>query len=358
MALILVVEDDPEINALMALTLRMEDYEVAQARDGEQALRLVREMHPDLILLDVMMPHMSGYDVAYALQDRPSTTYIPIIFVTAKGEMEDRVIGLELAVDYICKPFAAPELLARVRAALRMRKLQEQLRVSNEQLKKLAVTDALTDLSNRRHFDMQLQDELLRARRFDHPVAMVMFDLDHFKNVNDTWGHPQGDDVLQAFAQVLHTSSRHIDTIARLGGEEFGALLPETDEAGMCTFAEKVRLATQALAIPCHTREGKPAPPIHITVSAGCVLVSQLADVGAPMNAVAEAILREADRLLYVAKAAGRNQIAGRALKASDIAHPGLESASEGNGMEGNGLEAETSATAPPHPLQPSDTGA
>jgi len=339
---------------LIALTLRMEDYEVAQARDGDQALRLVRDIHPDLILLDVMMPRVSGYDVAFSLQDRPSTASIPIIFVTAKSEMEDRVIGLEIAVDYICKPFAAPELLARVRAALRMRKLQEQLRISNEQLKKLAVTDPLTDLSNRRHFDMQLEDELLRARRFNHPVAMVMFDLDHFKNVNDTWGHPQGDDVLQAFSGVLHTSSRHIDTVARLGGEEFGALLPETDEAGMCTFAEKVRLATQALAIPCHTREGKPAPPIRITVSAGCVLVSQLADTDVPMNQVAEAILREADCLLYAAKAAGRNQVAGKAMKELDLMRPG--SGSEGMGTKENGVAVDTPAASPARPLKPSDT--
>jgi two-component system phosphate regulon response regulator PhoB len=118
----------------MALTLRVEDYDVIQARDGEQALKLVQERSPDLILLDVMMPRMSGYEVAQHLQDRPSSVNIPIIFVTAKAEMEDRVTGLEMAVDYVCKPFAAPELLARVRAALRMRKLQEELRVSNEQI--------------------------------------------------------------------------------------------------------------------------------------------------------------------------------------------------------------------------------
>src|SRR4028119_137022 len=169
MALILVVEDDPEINALIALTLRVEDYEVAQARDGEQAIRLVQELHPDLVLLDVMMPRVSGYDVAFAMQDRPSTASIPIIFVTAKNEMEDRVIGLEIAVDYITKPFAAPELLARVRAALRMRKLQEELRLSNERLSRLAVTDELTGLANRRGFDSELEDEILRARRFGQP---------------------------------------------------------------------------------------------------------------------------------------------------------------------------------------------
>jgi two-component system cell cycle response regulator len=326
MALILVVEDDPEINALIALTLRVEDYEVAQARDGEQAIRMVREMHPDLVLLDVMMPRVSGYDVAFAMQDKPSTASIPIIFVTAKNEMEDRVVGLEIAVDYVCKPFAAPELLARVRAALRMRKLQEELRISNEQLTKLVITDALTELCNRRHFDTQLEDELRRARRFGHPIALVMFDLDHFKNVNDTWGHAQGDDVLQAFGQVLHTSSRRIDTVARLGGEEFGALLPETDEAGMRTFAEKVRAATQALAIPCHSLEGEEAPPLHITVSAGGVVASQLADTDAPIPLIADILLREADRRLYEAKAAGRNRVVARIMQGLNVTRTDAES--------------------------------
>jgi diguanylate cyclase (GGDEF)-like protein len=328
MALILVVEDDPEINALIALTLRVEDYEVAQARDGEQALRLIRELNPDLVLLDVMMPRVSGYDVALAMQDRPATANIPIIFVTARNEMEDRVIGLEIAVDYICKPFAAQDLMARVRAALRMRKLSEELRVSNEQLSKLVITDALTELCNRRHFDAQLEDELRRARRFNHPLAVVMFDLDHFKNVNDTWGHGQGDDVLQAFGQVLHTSSRRIDTVARLGGEEFGALLPETDESGMRTFAEKVRVATQALAIPCHSREGEEAPPLHITVSAGGVVATQLADTDAPVALATDILLREADRMLYEAKAAGRNRVVTRTMQSLNAARADADAAS------------------------------
>lgn len=308
MARILVVEDDPEINALMALTLRVEDYDVEQARDGATAVRMVNESAPDLILLDIMMPRMSGYDVARALQDKPSTAHIPIIFVTAKGEMEDRVVGLDMAVDYICKPFATPELLARVRAALRMRKLQDELRFSNEQLSRLATTDPLTSLHNRRRFDEQLQDELRRARRFGHALAVVMFDLDHFKAINDTYGHAQGDVVLQCFAEILRESSRRIDTIARLGGEEFGAILPATDAEGAVAFAEKVRSHLAETPIERRGRDAEGAGPIRVTTSAGVAVAGKLAE-GAAVPHLATHIIEMADRKLYEAKAGGRDRV-------------------------------------------------
>ncbi|HEX8552848.1 MAG TPA: diguanylate cyclase [Abditibacteriaceae bacterium] len=308
MAHILVVEDDSEINTLMALTLRVEDYDVSQARDGATALRLVGENPPDLILLDIMMPRMSGYDVARALQDKPSTAHIPIIFVTAKGEMEDRVVGLDMAVDYICKPFATPELLARVRAALRMRKLQDELRVSNEQLSRLATTDPLTSLHNRRRFDEQLEDELRRARRFEHSLAVVLFDLDHFKSINDNWGHAQGDVVLQTFASILRDSSRRVDTIARLGGEEFGAILPATDDEGALNFAEKVRALLEETGISCRTREGEIAPPLHLTTSAGVAIAGRITEEGS-IPELASSLVELADRQLYAAKEGGRNRV-------------------------------------------------
>jgi diguanylate cyclase (GGDEF)-like protein len=310
MALILVVEDDPEINSLMALTLRVEDYDVIQARDGEQALKLVQERSPDLILLDVMMPRMSGYEVAQHLQDRPSSVNIPIIFVTAKAEMEDRVTGLEMAVDYVCKPFAAPELLARVRAALRMRKLQEELRVSNEQLSHLAITDGLTGLCNRRHFDSQLEDELRRAQRFGNSLSIVMFDLDRFKAINDNWGHAQGDIVLQSFGDVLQNSSRRIDTTARVGGEEFASILPATEEVGARSFAEKVRATVEALEVPLvRAREGSSEDSLSVTVSAGIAVARKVESEDARMTRLAEVLVQAADKALYEAKEGGRNRV-------------------------------------------------
>ncbi|HEX8235506.1 MAG TPA: diguanylate cyclase [Abditibacteriaceae bacterium] len=310
MALILVVEDDPEINSLMALTLRVEDYDVIQARDGEQALKLVQDRNPDLILLDVMMPRMSGYEVAQTLQDRPSSVNIPIIFVTAKAEMEDRVTGLEMAVDYVCKPFAAPELLARVRAALRMRKLQEELRVSNEQLSHLAITDSLTGLCNRRHFDSQLEDELRRAQRFGNSLSIVMFDLDRFKPINDNWGHAQGDIVLQAFGDVLQNSSRRIDTVARIGGEEFASILPATEEVGARSFAEKVRATVEALKVPLvRPREDSSEESLRVTVSGGIAVARKVESEDARMTRLASTLVQAADRALYEAKEGGRNRI-------------------------------------------------
>lgn len=309
MIVVLIAEDDPEINELMALTLRMEGYQVVQARDGEQALECVKQQEPDLILLDVMMPRISGYGVARTLQENDATSHIPIIFVTAKHEMEDLVHGLELAVDYVCKPFAMPELLARVRAALRMSKLQEDLRSSNEQLARLAVTDELTGISNRRGFDAHLEDELWRARRFGQSLAIVMFDLDHFKSVNDTYGHDQGDVVLKAFAEVLHHSSRRIDKVARFGGEEFAALLPATDAIGAETFAEKVRAATEALEIPRQSLDGQPVPPMHVTVSGGAAVAHAIDQDEENILVLTRALVQAADRCLYKAKGTGRNRI-------------------------------------------------
>lgn len=322
MALILIVEDDPEINALMTLTLRVEDYDVIQAGDGMTALKLVREYQPDLILLDVMMPQMSGYDVARELQDRPSTSHIPIIFVTAKCDMEDRVHGLEMAVDYVCKPFAAPELLARVRAALRMRKLQDELRISNQQLAKLATTDPLTGLCNRRAFDSTLESEVRRAQRFGHPLAVLMCDLDHFKSVNDTYGHPQGDVVLQTLAATLRHGLRHIDTVGRLGGEEFGIILPATGGHGASAFAEKIRKTVEETSIACRTRDGAETTPLKVTISVGAAVATQVEDGDDNVAALAAELVQCADSLLYDAKANGRNCVASKVLDTLSVSCP------------------------------------
>lgn len=375
-ATILVVEDDPEINALMALTLRVEECEVLQARDGQQALKILEERTPDLILTDVMMPRMTGYELARILQEQAATRYIPLIFVTAKSEMEDRVRGLEMAIDYVCKPFAAPELIARVRAALRMSRLQEQLRASNEKLAQLATTDSLTGLCNSRHFYLELENEIQRARRFGQPLSVVLFDLDFFKRVNDSWGHAQGDRVLQEFARTLDGARRHIDVVARLGGEEFAALLPATDSAGARVFAEKVRQATENLNIPCRTLDGNEAPNIHVTVSAGSATASpntsslvtrsqkhsshktasEMAEMSAienqaaagagsdinhsisensegpisgastgislsaaPLSALGQELMRVADRALYQSKEMGRNRVTAEIVAAPAI---------------------------------------
>ncbi len=319
MAKIVVAEDEPGISMLITLTLKMEGYEVLQASDGKIALQMVRDERPDLLLLDVMMPYLSGYEVAQALQQDPATVSIPIIFVTARGEMEDRLQGLDLAIDYVCKPFAVPELLARVRAALRTHALQEELRVSNERLAHLAVTDELTGLTNRRGFLREFQDELIRARRFGHSLALLMFDLDRFKAVNDKWGHARGDAVLQQFARVLEEQSRRVDKIGRLGGEEFVALLPNTGSEGAATFAEKMRATTAATQIHMADDGHDTGNAISITVSTGIAVFNPQAHRAESQSnsnsaesvdneLIGHALLRVADGCLYQAKANGRNR--------------------------------------------------
>ena len=314
---VLVVEDSPEISALIVLTLRIEGYQVSQAPDGIRAFEMASSLLPDLILMDVMMPGLNGFQVAEKLKEQSSTRTIPLIFVTAKSELGDLVHGLETAVDYISKPFAVPELVARVRAALRMKNLQKELQQSNEELSRLALTDGLTGLLNRRGFDQQLEDEIWRARRFEHGLGLLVFDLDRFKSVNDTWGHTQGDVVLRGFAEVLMNSSRRVDKVARFGGEEFVLLLPATDAEGVEIVGEKVREATAAMEIECPPCEGQ---ILQVTVSAGGVIVPALAENGPPVAELASGMFAIADRCLYAAKNGGRNRVITRSVTDEEVA--------------------------------------
>jgi len=324
---ILVVEDSPEIATLVSLTLRLEGYEVLLANTGISAFQTALQEIPSLILMDVMIPGMTGFQVAHQLKDNAETRDIPIIFVTARHEIDDRVQGLEVAVDYIAKPFALPELLARVRAALRMQKLQNDLKSTNEQLSKLAVTDGLTGLYNRRGFDSHIEDELHRASRFRQPLGLAIFDLDRFKSVNDTYGHAQGDTVLQAFSQTLLNLSRRVDKVARFGGEEFAVLLPNTDAGGVGVFCEKVRCAVEMQPIPCPS--GSETGTISVTVSGGAVVLvppdtlpSKSSNGGAALekSLLASGLFELADRNLYEAKESGRNRTITRAVSEAEIA--------------------------------------
>ncbi len=322
---ILVVEDSPEIAALVSLSLRMEGYEVLLAGTGIIALQSAQQELPSLILMDVMMPGLTGFQVAQQLKDNPRTSDIPIIFVTARHEIDDRVQGLQIAVDYIAKPFAVPELVARVRAALRMQKLQADLKSSNEQLSRLAITDALTGLYNRRGFDVQMEDELHRARRFRQPLGLAVFDLDRFKSVNDTYGHTQGDLVLQAFAETLLNLSRRVDKVARFGGEEFAVLLPNTDASGVAVFCEKVRMAVETQAIDCPT-EGL-GRTISVTVSGGAAVLMppdaeakvSSSEASPQMASLVTGLFELADRNLYEAKESGRNRTITRPVSELEI---------------------------------------
>jgi diguanylate cyclase (GGDEF)-like protein len=282
------------------------------------------------------MPQMGGLALAQELHKNPATATLPIIFVTGRNELEARVQGLEYSVDYVVKPFATPELLARVRAALRIHNLEKELRAANEemtrinhqlaevnsQLELLAMTDELTSICNRRGFEKYLEDELHRARRLGTPLALVMFDLDHFKLINDTWGHAQGDVVLREFSRLLRESSRHVDTVARYGGEEFAVLLPATDVEGAHSFAEKARAATESAKIARVTSDAEILSPLHVTVSGGCAVLAEFQSE-TEVDVLLRGLVRAADGVLDEAKQNGRNRAVVQQVPEIEVVHLG-----------------------------------
>jgi len=310
---ILVVDDVPDNVEILEARLSSRGYEVVTATNGEEALARVKDQPPHLILLDVMMPGMDGHQVARHIKDDDALPFIPIILVTALSEAEDVVQGLESgADDYISKPYNFRELEARVRAMLRIKFLQDELdqknrelELANKRLKKLSITDGLTELFNHRHVHQLLRDEFERSDRTGESIAVVMMDLDRFKSINDTYGHPTGDVVLFETAQIIQDTAREIDMVGRYGGEEFIAILPETDEEPGANFAERVRKAVEEHVY----RDG--ATEIRMTVS--CGVASIRAGVDSP-----EALLKAADEALYQAKHGGRNQV----VRASQVSSP------------------------------------
>ncbi|HEV3052850.1 MAG TPA: diguanylate cyclase [Longimicrobium sp.] len=304
-ARILVVDDVPDNVEILEARLSSRGYDVQTATNGEEALQQVKDGQPHLILLDVMMPGMDGHEVARRVKDDETLPFIPIILVTALSEAEDVVQGLESgADDYISKPYNFRELEARVRAMLRIKRLQDELdqknrelELVNKRLKKLSITDGLTELFNHRHVHQLLHDEFERSDRTGESIAVVMMDLDRFKSVNDTYGHPTGDVVLYETAQIINDTAREIDMPGRYGGEEFIAILPDTGEEAGAHFAERVRQAVEGHVY----RDG--ATEVRMTVSCG------VAAFPAPGVDSPEALLKAADEALYQAKHGGRNQV-------------------------------------------------
>jgi two-component system, cell cycle response regulator len=304
-ACILVVDDVPDNVEILEARLASRGYRVVTAASGDEALARVREEPPHLILLDVMMPGMDGHEVARRVKEDPALPFIPIILVTALTEADDVVQGLESgADDHISKPYNFRELEARVQAMLRIKRLQDELDLKNRQLeeanhrlKKLSITDGLTELFNHRHVHELLQEEFGRTQRTHDPLAVAMMDLDRFKQVNDTHGHPTGDLILYETARIIRETAREIDMPGRYGGEEFIVILPGTDEAAAAAFAERVRAAVEGHVF----RDG--AVEVRMTISAGVAAIPG-EGVRSP-----ESLLKAADQALYEAKRAGRNRV-------------------------------------------------
>ncbi len=293
---ILVVDDNLDNVEIIATRLRFRGYEIIEAHNGQEALEAFEAHTPDLVLLDVMLPDINGYDIARRMKS--SESFTPIILVTALGETHDKVAGLDAgADDYLTKPINFPELEARVRSMLRIKRLQDELEEKNRELERLSISDGLTGLYNHRHIHTLLEEEFERADRTGERLTVAMFDLDRFKSVNDNHGHQAGDRVLEEFAEILRETAREIDRIGRYGGEEFIALMPDTGIEDGVVFVERVlrEVARRPFNI------GKDEP-LHMTTSSGVATY--------PHELITDPIslVRLADEALYAAKAAGRNR--------------------------------------------------
>jgi len=290
---ILIVDDAADNRQILSDMLKS-DYTVLLAKSGQQALERAQSQPPDLILLDVLMSDMSGYEVMHQLKSDPRTSSIPVILITKLDTPEDEVRGLQLgAVDYITKPFNFTIVKARV-------KTQMRLQIQRRQLVDLAHMDALTGISNRRQFDQQLASEWSRALRSRLPLSLAMMDADCFKAYNDHFGHAQGDQALQAIAGVLAQALRRPgDLAARYGGEEFVLLMPTTDSAGAWQRAEDIRREIVELKLP------HPASTVSPVVSVSIGIATMTADA----HLSAAELLAQADAMLYAAKHAGRNRV-------------------------------------------------
>lgn len=294
---ILVVDDSRDNLEIISTRLRFRGYRIEQASRGEEALVKVREHAPDLILLDIMLPDIDGYEISRRIKTDDALPFIPIILVTARDSTQDKVAGLDAgADDYLTKPINFPELEARVRSMLRIKGLQDELEHTNRKLQQLSISDGLTGLFNHRHIQEVLHEEFERAKRTAEPLAVVMFDLDHFKEINDTHGHQAGDRMLRETAHILRSTAREIDKLARYGGEEFLAVLPGTDTDQGVVFAERVRRRIER-----HPFELDDAESIRMTISAG------LAAYPTPEVQEPPELVQRADEALYAAKTRGRN---------------------------------------------------
>jgi diguanylate cyclase (GGDEF)-like protein len=295
-ATILIVDD--EVSNIEILSAVLEDqYELCFATSAEDAYALLPTVMPDLVLLDVVMPVVSGYEVCRKIKADAMLADIPVIFTTALGEEEDQLFGLGLgAIDYITKPISPAIVRARIHNHLEMKRMRDQLA-------ELAITDALTGLGNRRRLESILTSEYRRLSLGGENLSVIIMDIDFFKRFNDRYGHAAGDLCLVQVAAALSRAARRTaDFTVRYGGEEFAALLPGASHEEAMEVARNIRHRVEALGIP----HGGSEVASFVTVSIGvasCLCAPDLAPA---------AWILAADRQLYLAKAAGRNSVSGK----------------------------------------------
>jgi diguanylate cyclase (GGDEF)-like protein len=290
----ILVIDDEKANLLILYKILSPDYTIYTAKSGREGLRRAASERPDLILLDIIMPDMSGFDVLKILKSDPDLKSIPVIIITGLDNDSYEEKGLLLgAVDYISKPFKNAIVIARVRTHIQ---IVQHIRM----IEHLSRADPLTGIPNRRSFDERMAVEWKRAVRDKAPISFMMIDVDKFKTYNDTYGHPQGDALLQTVSKIfVSTARRPSDAAARLGGEEFGILLPNTRAEAAYAIAEEVRLQVEAARIPLTDNSAVTST----TISIG--LTTQIPTEQSEM----EEFIARADANLYTAKKNGRNRV-------------------------------------------------
>jgi diguanylate cyclase (GGDEF)-like protein len=301
---VLAAEDNPVFQSMLRTMLTKWGYEAVIAHDGDEALRALQsEDAPRLAILDWTMPGMDGVEVCRRVRAANREPYIYILLLTARADSQDLVHGMDAgADDYLTKPFIAHELRVRLRAGCRILDLQRELLQTREALREQATHDGLTMLFNRTAIIEVLRHEIARAERESEPLAVLMIDLDRFKDINDTYGHLDGDTVLREAARRMKSSGRCYDSIGRYGGEEFLIVLPGCDAVDARAQAERVR---ESLAeAPVATGRAM----LHVTCSIGV----SCADTSYAPYADADSLIREADKALYQAKSEGRNRVTHR----------------------------------------------
>jgi diguanylate cyclase (GGDEF)-like protein len=295
----ILIVDDTETNVDILVELLSDLYEIVVALDGRSALEILEVQEVDLILLDIMMPIIDGYEVCRRVKKNKNINDIPIIFITAK--MDEESIEKAYAVggmDYVTKPFKPKELFARIKTQLQIRALIQELESSKNALKHLSETDPMTDLCNRRYFNHASKSIIELAKRDNTALTVIMLDIDKFKVVNDTYGHDVGDDIIISLANILLGMTRKSDLACRFGGEEFILLLPETSLDGAMVIAEKIRKKVEQFSL--HLSDNR---KLNVTVSLG---VSQIDTKNDPSI---ESAIKRADIALYKAKENGRNKV-------------------------------------------------
>ncbi len=287
---LLAIDDSELIHKILRVRLQHEQLEVHSALSGTEGIRMAKELRPEVILLDIELGDLTGFDVLGALKADPETRDIAVMLISAFSESIDRVRGLDLgAVDFITKPFEVIELTARVRSILRLQSAMHMLAVK-------AQIDGLTGLWNRKYFDARLESEFSESLRHGRPLSLIMTDIDKFKSLNDGYGHPFGDLVLERFARIL-SGGRTSDVACRYGGEEFGIILPSTALHEAADVADRLRERLANERWPRHD-------DLRVTASFGVADISCIAP-----NTLPRSMVEAADKALYAAKHGGRNRV-------------------------------------------------